>query len=195
LSDRDGSCSPNGAAAIFLDRDGVLNEPVVQDGKPYSPATLEQFRIYPEALDSLNRLKRAGVLLVVVTNQPEVGRGTLSACTVDAMHARLLSSLPLDRIEVCYDDGVDVDSEFRKPKPGMILAAAAALGIDVGLSFLVGDRWRDIDAGARAGCRTVFIDRGWRESLRTTPDFACASLTDATNFILMSSGRQTSGRQ
>jgi D-glycero-D-manno-heptose 1,7-bisphosphate phosphatase len=176
--------SQGGAPAVFLDRDGVLNESIVRDGKPSAPTNVTEFEIYPEAQHALNRLKQAGYVLVVVTNQPEVGRGTLAPAVLEAMHRKLKSALPIDRIEVCCDDGVLTDSAYRKPKPGMILRAAAALTIDLGASYVVGDRWRDIDAGVRAGCRTILIDRGWNEALGFSPDFVCANISEAAQHIL-----------
>jgi D-glycero-D-manno-heptose 1,7-bisphosphate phosphatase len=178
---------------VFLDRDGVFNKSTVRYGKPFGPAGLHQLELHPEAAESLVRLKEARFLLTVVTDQPEVGRGTVSAATVEAMHEKLRAALPLDRIEICYDDGRTQDTDFGKPNPGMILAAEAALRIDTGAGFIVGDRWRDIDAGARAGCRTIFIDRGWRESLRIQPDFGCSAIAQAANHILDSSGRRMRG--
>jgi D-glycero-D-manno-heptose 1,7-bisphosphate phosphatase len=171
--------------AVFLDRDGVLNRPVVRDGKPYPPATLEEFELYPEAAEACRRLKEAGLALVVATNQPDVGRGTQRLEVVEAMHARLLAALPIDRIEVCYEAGGPGDaSDFRKPRPGMLLRAARELSLDLARSFMVGDRWRDIDCGHAAGCATIFIDRGYTEALKQRPHFQVGNLTEAANIIL-----------
>ena len=170
--------------AVFLDRDGVINRPVVRDGKPYAPASLAEFVLLPGVPEACAELQAAGFLLVVATNQPDVGRGTQRREEVEAMHAAMCAALPLDRVEVCYDPGQGTPSEFRKPAPGMLLRAARALGIDLARSFMVGDRWRDIDCGAAAGCRTVFIDHGYAESLRATPDFRAASLRAALPFLL-----------
>ena len=175
------------ARAVFLDRDGVLNRPVVRDGRPFPPARLEEFEIYPDAVSGCASLKEAGFVLVVVTNQPDVGRGTQSREAVEAMHVKLLTAIPsVDRIEVCFHAGAAQGQpcECRKPKPGMLLRAAAALNIDLKGSFLVGDRWRDVDCAHAAGCRAVFIDHGYREPLKTQPDFTVASLTEAVAAIL-----------
>ena len=148
--------------AVFLDRDGVLNRALIRNGKPYPPATLSDFEILPDTPAALAALKQLGFLLVVVTNQPDVGRGTQKREVVDAIHDRLKQSLPLDGIYVCYhtdDDGCDC----RKPEPGLILRAAAEHTIDLAASYLVGDRWRDIEAGERAGCKTALIECGYRE--------------------------------
>ena len=170
--------------AVFLDRDGVINRAVVRDGKPYPPATVAEFELLPGVIEACAELKAAGFLLVVVTNQPDVGRGTQRREEVEAMHALLRAALPLDRVEVCYDPGQGAPSEFRKPAPGMLLRAARELGIELAQSWMIGDRWRDIDCGAAAGCRTVFIDHGYDEALRTAPDFRAASLGAAVPLLL-----------
>ncbi len=172
--------------AVFLDRDGVINRPIVRDGKPFPPMRVEEFEMFPGVLEACTRLKDAGFLLVVATNQPDVGRGTLAREVVEAMHAKMSAALPLDRVEVCYDGGAahGQPSEFRKPAPGMLLHAARELGIDLTQSWMVGDRWRDVDCGAAAGCRTVFIDLGHAEELRAKPDFIVPDLPAAVDAIL-----------
>jgi D-glycero-D-manno-heptose 1,7-bisphosphate phosphatase len=172
--------------AVFLDRDGVINRATVRAGKPYPPATAAEFELLPGVVEACAQLKAAGYLLVVATNQPDVGRGTQRREEVEAMHAMMCAALPMDRVEVCYDPGQGAPSDFRKPAPGMLLRAAAALGIDLAASFMIGDRWRDIDCGAAAGCRTIFIDHGYDEPLRQAPDFRAVSLADAARIILAS---------
>ncbi len=174
--------------AVFLDRDGTLNLPVVRAGQPYPPATLEEFSLYPDATDSCTRLHAAGFVLVVATNQPDVGRGTQPQAVVEAMHALLQNLIPeIARIEVCYDPGRGAPSTRRKPAPGMLREAAASLGLDLARSWMVGDRWRDIDAGHAAGCRTIFLDHGYAEALRTPPDFTVRSFAEAAGIILAQS--------
>jgi histidinol-phosphate phosphatase family protein len=172
--------------AVFLDRDGVLNEATVREGRPYPPANLAELRIIPDAAAALRRLKQAGFLLIVVTNQPDVGRGTQTRGAVEEINAAIRAALPVDDFYVCFHDG-NVGCDCRKPKPGLLLKAAAEWNIDVGQSFLVGDRWRDIDAGAAAGCRTVLIDYAYRErGPATNPAFCTESLTGAVEWILRS---------
>ena len=172
--------------AVFLDRDGVINRPIVRNGKPYPPMRVEEFEMLPGVAEACAKLKAAGFLLVVATNQPDVGRGTLARGIVEAIHAKMSAALPLDRIEVCYDAGAahGQPGEFRKPAPGMLLRAARELGINLRESWMVGDRWRDIDCGAAAGCRTVFIDLAHDEALRTPPDFRARDLTEAAEIIV-----------
>jgi len=170
--------------AVFLDRDGVLNEPVVRSGKPYPPGNPEELIIYPEAAGALTRLKSAGYLLIVVTNQPDVARGTILRGTVDRINAALGQALPIDEFRVCWHDDTD-GCACRKPKPGLMLEAAGRHAIDLRASYLIGDRWRDIDAGAAAGCRTVLIDRHYRERPPDhAPDCRAGSLAEAVEWIL-----------
>jgi D-glycero-D-manno-heptose 1,7-bisphosphate phosphatase len=177
--------------AVFLDRDGVLNHVVVREGRPYPPATLEAFEILPGVVEAVRRLHDAGFLLIGVTNQPDVARGVQRRAVVEAMNARLLAEMPLTAILVCYEDGDDCPR--RKPNPGLLLEAAATYGIDLPASFVVGDRWRDVVAGRRAGCRTVFLDRGYTERRPDPPaDHTAADLPAAVTWILSNLERRTS---
>ncbi len=179
-------------AAVFLDRDGVLNRPVIRDGLPFPPANADEFVLYPDVVEGCARLREAGFILVVVTNQPDVGRGTQTREAVDAVNAALQEALPvLDGIEVCFHGGdrCGESCDCRKPKPGMVLRAAARLNIDLDRSFLIGDRWRDVDCAHAAGCRAVFIDHGYREALREKPDYVVATFHEAVNAILEAIGQ------
>ena len=178
--------------AVFLDRDGVINEVRVIDGKPYPPLTVDEFTMFPGVEEACRKLKAAGFLLVVATNQPDVGRGTLKRAVVEAIHAHMNRVLPLDRVEVCYHPGQgDSKCDCRKPQPGMLLRAAQALHIDLRASWMVGDRWRDIDCGHAAGCRTVFIDYDYDEALKQQPDFRAKSLLEAAELILNLESRKS----
>jgi len=173
--------------AVFLDRDGVLNRPVVRDGLPFPPATLAEFELYPGVAEGCAKLKAAGFLLVVVSNQPDVGRGTQTQEAVEAMNEKLRTAVPvLDAIEVCYHGGErhNEPCDCRKPKPGMLLRVAAERDVDLKQSFLVGDRWRDVDCAHAAGCRAIFVDHGYREPLREKPEFTVASFSEAVATVL-----------
>ena len=169
--------------AVFLDRDGVINISDVINGKPYAPKELDHFILYDDVVDSVKRLKQAGFLVIVVTNQPDVGNGKVKRDTVESMHVLLVQSLPLDKINVCYHSQTD-GCECRKPKPGMILNSAEEFNIDLSASYIVGDRKSDIEAGEAAGCKTIFIERNYLEPAPVKPDIACKSLTHAVNYIL-----------
>lgn len=173
------------ATAVFLDRDGVVSRSIVRDGLPFAPKSFEEFEILPDAPEACRRLKEAGFLLIVATNQPDVGRGTMKMETVETMHAKLLRELPIDRVEVCYHPGHGASNcDCRKPKPGLLTKSALELNIDLARSWMVGDRWRDIDCGHAAGCRTIFIDHGYAENLKQAPDFRVKNLLEAAEVIL-----------
>lgn len=167
--------------AIFLDRDGVLNRTMFRNGKPIPPQSLRDLEILPGVPEALSTLKAAGYALVVVTNQPDVARGLTTRDTVQELHRFLGRQLPIDEFRVCvHDDGDHCDC--RKPKPGLLLAAPR---YDVGRSVMVGDRWRDVDAGHAAGCKaTILIDYGYDEAIPNEPTVRVASLLEASGWIL-----------
>jgi len=170
--------------AVFLDRDGTLNVAELRAGLPHPPATVAEFALLPGVAEGCRRLRAAGYVLVVVTNQPDVGRGEQTVANVEAMHRRLRDLLPIEHIEVCYDSGRGEDSEFRKPRPGMILKAARELNLDLSRSWMIGDRWRDVDCGVNAAVRTVFIDFHYAEQLRAQPTLRVADFPAAVVAIL-----------
>jgi len=179
-----GQLSKDFKRAVFLDRDGVLNRSVVRGGKPYPPASVAELEILPGVPEALRKLKESGFLLVAATNQPDVARGTQSREVVEKIHVALLSALPLDEILVCYHDDGD-NCRCRKPRPGLLLQAAEKFSISLAASFMVGDRWKDVEAGRNAGCRTVFIDYGYEEKFPgNPPDFIAPSLIGAVDWIL-----------
>ena len=169
--------------AVFLDRDGVLNRNDVCNGRPYAPTTLSDFEFLPDVHQALQRLDAAGALLVVATNQPDMGEGKVPQCVVEAMHDRILSETPVTDIRVCYHTDRD-ECDCRKPKPGMLLAAAAEHNIDLSRSYMVGDRWRDVSAGIAAGCKTILIDYQYDESGPNSSDITVTSLLEAAEVIL-----------
>ena len=172
-----------GKRAVFLDRDGVINRSQVINGKPYPPPTLDDFELLPGVENALLGLRQAGFLVIVVTNQPDVAAGKQHQKVVEAMHEKLLSAGLCDDIKVCYH--IDGDNCCcRKPKPGMLLEAAQQWQIDLQKSFMVGDRWRDVDAGKSVGCFTFFIDYKYNEKILTKPDTYVSSLSEVASIIL-----------
>lgn len=172
--------------AVFLDRDGVINANLERNGRPVAPRSLAEFRLLPGVEESVRRLKRRGYLVIVVTNQPDVADGLTPRATVDAMHDIIRAKLAVDDIRTCvHNDAAGCDC--RKPKPGMILKAAAEHEIDLASSYVVGDRWRDVAAGRAAGCSTVFIDYGYKQDGPNHPDVVVRSLAEATERILRAS--------
>lgn len=171
-------------SAVFLDRDGVLNEVTTDEqGVPHPPESLESVRICDDAPAACRALREAGYLLIVVTNQPDVARGTQRREVVGAINALVQQRLGLDDVMCCYHDDSDRCS-CRKPKPGLLRAAAERWDIDLGSSFVVGDRWKDIAAGAEAGCWTALVNRGYSGPELAKPDYSGVSLGDAARWIL-----------
>jgi len=169
--------------AVFLDRDGVLNRAIVRDSKSYPPRSVDDLEILPGVAEACGVLHQAGFLLIVVTNQPDVARGTQRKEVVEAINRVLAERLPLDEIRVCYHDDDD-HCTCRKPQPGLLVQAARDWDIDLPTSFVVGDRWKDIEAGQRAGCRTVFLECGDHTEIEPDhPDHRVSSLIEAAGWI------------
>jgi D-glycero-D-manno-heptose 1,7-bisphosphate phosphatase len=169
--------------AVFIDRDGVINRTVVRKGKPYPPANLSEVEILPGVLDALTKLHDAGFMLIVVTNQPDVARGITPRAVVEEINAHLAECLPIDEFRTCYHDNGD-GCDCRKPLPGALMAAARQHGIDLVNSYMIGDRWRDTEAGRHAGCKTVFIDYDYDEQKTAMVDYRVTSLFEAAQIIL-----------
>lgn len=167
--------------AVFLDRDGVLNRAVVRGGKPYPPASAAEVDVPADVGPGLDRLRAAGYRLIVVTNQPDVARGVQRREVVEAINADLAARLSLDEVRVCYHDDRDACS-CRKPRPGLLLQSPQP---DLTQSVIIGDRWRDIEAGRRAGVRAaVLIDGVHAEPCDVEPDARVRSFAAAADWIL-----------
>jgi len=171
--------------AVFLDRDGTLNQAFIRDGVSHPPHRLEDLHILPGVPEALDALKAAGFALYVITNQPDVARGQAAEADVAAINAALAQRLPmLDAVFCCLHDDTD-RCTCRKPLPGMLLQAAETHGVDLGGSFVVGDSWRDTEAGLQAGCRTIQLRvDGVAERPQQPPHRWAASLAEAAQVIL-----------
>jgi D-glycero-D-manno-heptose 1,7-bisphosphate phosphatase len=168
--------------AVFLDRDGVINRAFVREGTPHPPASLHELEILPGVPAALEALRSRGYSLIVVTNQPDVARGTLARSVVEEIHERLRAQCCLDAILTCFHDGMDW-CDCRKPQPGLLLQAARDFDIELSASVMVGDRWRDIEAGQRAGCKTFFVDYDYQERRPLAYDFRVSSLEEVAHII------------
>lgn len=168
--------------AIFLDRDGVLNQAIVKNGKPYPPASLAELIIPEGVLGALSTLKAAGFYLIGATNQPDVARGKTSRTLVDSLNAAIMETLPLDEIMVCFHDDAE-NCDCRKPKPGLLFMAAEKYQLSLQHCFMIGDRWRDIDAGQQANCKTIWLDYEYDEKKPSNPDFVTTTLEQAAKWI------------
>ena len=181
-----------GRAAVFLDRDGVLNKGHLVDGVPRPPDSVEDLELLPGVEEACRALHEAGLLLIVASNQPDIARGTQTLAAVEAINRELTARLPLDEVRICPHDDPD-HCHCRKPEPGMLTDAAREHGIDLGRSVMVGDRWRDVEAGKRAGCMTVFIDSGYPERPPEEPDLTVRGLGEAVPWILERSAEGRTG--
>jgi D-glycero-D-manno-heptose 1,7-bisphosphate phosphatase len=169
--------------AVFLDRDGVVNKPVIRDGKPYPPSSPSDVVMVPSVRESLLRLQQLDFLLFIVTNQPDVKRGGVLRADVERIHSWLAAQLPITDWFTCFHDDDD-HCACRKPQPGLLIEAATKYAVDLKTSYMIGDRWRDIDAGHAAGCYTILIDYGYEERAPdAAPEAIVRSLPDAANWI------------
>ena len=168
--------------AVLLDRDGVINRAIVKNGLPTSPNSLDELEILPGVKESILRLKKLNFICLVVTNQPDVSRGKIEKKTVIKMNNYLKDEIKLDDIFVCYHDDHD-NCKCRKPKPGLLLEAGKKWDIDLKKSYMIGDRWKDIEAGRCAGCKTIFIENNYEETKPKNPDFTADSLLSSVDII------------
>ena len=168
--------------AIFLDRDGTLNKVYIENGLPISPSSLNKFKIIKGVKKSINRLKKLNFLCILITNQPDVFRGKISKKTVVKMNSYIKKKIKLDDMFVCYHDN-EHNCSCRKPKPGLLLKASKKWKIDLKKSFMIGDRWKDILAGKKVGCKTIFINNNYKNDKKVKADFTFKSLLNAVNKI------------
>lgn len=146
--------------AIFWDRDGVINEVTVLDGKPYSPRKFADFKLTEEIVNCLKKTKELKYKNIVVTNQPDINRGLMSIDELNKMHDLLIKELSIDEVNVCPHDNKD-GCNCRKPAPGLIINSATKNNIDLSKSYVIGDTMRDIEAGRAAGCKTILLVRDY----------------------------------
>jgi len=175
--------------AIFLDRDGTLNPDPGYISNP------DDFNLYEGVAEALYKLQQAGFLLILITNQSGIARGLITPEQLASIHAKMQNQLARAgaRIDAIYlwphhpdfphKDGL-TDCDCRKPRPGLLQAEARLGAVDFGGSWMVGDRDSDVAAGAAAGCRTVFIDRGWAAEHGHGADAIAATLDEAADAIL-----------
>jgi len=168
--------------AIFLDRDGVLNKAIVKNRKPYPPSSIEELEILPGVYEGIQLLKNSGFKLIVITNQPDVARGSSTKEIVEEINNAIIKQLKVDEVICCFHDDSE-NCDCRKPQPGMIYQAVNKWNIDLSLSYLVGDRWRDIQTAKNIGLNSILINYDYDEK-KINADFECNNLEEAANFIL-----------
>jgi D-glycero-D-manno-heptose 1,7-bisphosphate phosphatase len=175
--------------AVFLDRDGVINEPIVKDGKPGSPLFVSEIKICPGVSEGISKLREHGFELVVVSNQPEVSRGNLTLKTLQAINLEIARMTGIEHFYCCTHSDDDA-CVCRKPLPGMILSASADLSLDVQSSFLIGDRWKDILAGLNAGCKTIWIDREYKEVMPENYTYRVVNFLAAVHLVCLDAKKE-----
>lgn len=168
--------------AVFLDRDGVINKAIIKNGLPLAPNSLKTLEILPGVKESILKLKKLNFICLVVTNQPDVSRGKVNKNRVVEINNFLKKEVRLDDVFVCYHDDRD-NCNCRKPKPGLLILARNKWNIDFKKSFIIGDRWRDVEAGEKVGCKTIFLDYKYKETKPKNPSFVTDTLLNATNII------------
>jgi D-glycero-D-manno-heptose 1,7-bisphosphate phosphatase len=170
--------------AVFLDKDGILNNVVFRENQPASPRTPSEFSIIDDAIEPVQRIKEAGFLTIVVTNQPDISRGLMQWDDLYPMLDDLKEHFPLDDVCICAHDDKDA-CPCRKPKPGLLTEAAKKWGIDLKKSYLIGDGKKDVLAAKAAGCKAVKLKRPYNQDV--TFHYAVDSMSDAAEWILKDS--------
>ena len=165
-------------SAVFVDRDGVVNQAIVVDRLPYAPRKISELKLLDGVVVGVKILKDLGFELVVVTNQPDLASGLVTRQFIEEVHDRISSETDLHHFYVCAHDDKD-QCVCRKPKVGLLRKAALELGLSLESSYLVGDRWKDVEAGQRAGCKCFFIDNKYAERRPQPPFTEVSSLLDA----------------
>jgi len=168
--------------AIFLDRDGVINQPILRNGlnKPIAPWSMDEFKLCEGIKNPLKQLANNKYRLFVVTNQPDISKEIIDASLVEKMNEIIRDTLPVDEIAYCPHEDYH-ECNCRKPKPGMILELSDKWNIDLEKSFMIGDGWKDIQAGESAGCKTILLDKDYNKGVNA--DFHVRSLIEAVKII------------
>ena len=165
-------------SAAFLDRDGVIVASFMRNGVPHPPGSVLETQILSGVLEAINLLILHNYLPVVISNQPDVARKKIELSTIHSINEFIGRETGISNFYICpHDDGDHC--KCRKPKPGLIEIATDELDIDLSKSFLVGDRWRDVEAGQALGLPTFFIDYSYKESPPNPPFVRVSSLLEA----------------
>ena len=168
--------------AVFLDRDGVINDVEIINGVPHPPKNLSDFKILPGVGKAINKIKKYGYKVIIITNQPDIARNKISKKEVEKIHLHIKETLSVDDIYVCEHDDID-ECDCRKPKIGLFLKSSVIHAVDLTKSYMVGDRWRDVDAGNTASCKSIYIDRGYTEKKGINYWKKASSLVEAAEII------------
>ena len=168
---------------VFLDRDGVINQPIIINKRPYSPRKIKEFIFTTDIKNLVTKVANLGYKVIVITNQPDIATGDLSESLLNHFHKRIINEMPIDDIFVCKHLSSD-NCNCRKPNPGLIIKAVSKHKINLEKSYFIGDRWKDVDAANKVKCHTIFIDYGYTEKLKTIPKNCVTTLKEAFDIIL-----------
>ena len=169
--------------AVFLDRDGVINKPTIIKNKSYAPTKVKDFRLYPNVAKFCKMLKKKKFLLIVITNQPDYKKKKISINILHQMHERLKKKIKFDDIYISLSS--NSKNFFKKPNPGMLLEAKKKYNISFKKSYLIGDRFSDIEVARNVGCKAIFIDRKYDELKPSYQIKNTKSFEEAAKFILL----------
>lgn len=164
-------------SAIFLDRDGIINVTNIINRKPVAIYNASQLVFVDGIVELVRYFCDLGFLIFCITNQPDISRGKLSEKNVLEINEKIMKELPIKKIYVCPHDDAD-KCECRKPKTGMLMEAKREYYIDMKSSWVIGDRWSDIECGKSAGCKTIFVDYGYSENLLSIPDITVKNIKE-----------------
>jgi D-glycero-D-manno-heptose 1,7-bisphosphate phosphatase len=167
--------------AVFLDRDGVINQVIIRDGEVFSPRSREEFLFIEESVQAIKYLKKAGFIVIVVTNQPDIARKRLSSDDLQWMTGKIMEVTEVDDIVICYHDDSDA-CPCRKPKAGMLLESSKKWKVDLSRSFMIGDTWKDVKVGQNAGCIPILLDAPYNKDV--VCNLRVSSLTEALQIVL-----------
>ena len=167
--------------AVFIERDGILNEVRVGPKHPITPLTLEEFKVNTAAVAPLQALKAAGFVLIVTTNQPGLSRGYQARRELDRMHDVLRRTFAVDDLLVCPHDETD-HCPCRKPRPGLLIEAAFKWHLNLDHSFVISDKWQDSEAARTAGCTSLLLKSPWVGQVHH--DFVLPDITAIVEKIL-----------
>ena len=168
--------------AVFLDRDGVINHIVYHKevNKPSSPWNIQEFKLIEHIEKPLKDLKNMGFLLFIISNQPDIPRGNIKKGTTEEINKIIYKKYPIKEIMVCSHDDKD-NCNCRKPKPGMIFELSGKYNVDLEKSFLIGDSWKDMEAGENAGIKSILIE--WDYNKEVKAEYRVGNLKSAVKLI------------
>ena len=166
---------------VFLDRDGVINIPLIKNKKTYAPRKFSKFRFYPYTKKNCEILIKLGYKLIIITNQPDISIKKLKVQELNKMHNKIIKELNIKNIFVSRSS--NDNNPNRKPNPGLLIKAIKKHDINVKKSFMIGDRRKDIEAAYKIKCKSIFIDRNYNEKKPVSHIFSCSSLSQAVKFI------------